>query len=308
MAVAAVRALTEVLKGSSGTRLCASSRQRHSWRAREGICSLTSRALLVAATTMMEVQQELKEASRQLQSFSSAISLASGCELFAHFVTRTFDDIPVRLMRERERVYDLACQRWWLQVFERCKAQLIERGEKFKHKTGLSRQRISAFANAFIRDRNVRRRASLRVLAQEPPRMLTAEVAAGCAGARVLACRTLGADECPSEWQQTIQRARDGIASRQCWVRLAERRQLEYVADAASMHRCSYDMARRLEKAGIPVTLIMDSAVAHFMEKVLARSRETPTLTRARISSHTRVWLRWPAQDRYHAGRSRGCG
>eukprot|EP01094_Clydonella_sp_ATCC50884_P019222 TRINITY_DN3708_c0_g1_i2.p1 TRINITY_DN3708_c0_g1~~TRINITY_DN3708_c0_g1_i2.p1 ORF type:complete len:320 (-),score=106.05 TRINITY_DN3708_c0_g1_i2:249-1208(-) len=100
VAVAAVRALTEVLKSSS-------------------------------ATTMMGVQQELHDASVQLQSYSSAISLQSGCKLFTRFVTRT----------AKESV-----------SFEECKKQLIDRGEQFMQRTATSRQKISSLADPFISD------------------------------------------------------------------------------------------------------------------------------------------------------------
>jgi len=83
------------------------------------------------ATTMYEVQLELKEAAAQLQKCSSSISLSSGCALFTNFVTRTVENI---------------------EDFETCKKRLIERGESFRSKAMLSRSKIGATADRFIHD------------------------------------------------------------------------------------------------------------------------------------------------------------
>jgi len=107
VAVAAVQALTEVLRHSE-------------------------------ASTMMEVQKELKLASSQLVetqhnscSQSQVTSITSGCELFTRFVTRAFLDIP---------------------NFEECKRVLIQRSERFKDMTVGSRLRIAYHAEPFITD------------------------------------------------------------------------------------------------------------------------------------------------------------
>merc|ERR1712137_1282934 len=100
--VAAVQALTEVLRHSK-------------------------------ATTMMEVQRELKEASELLarEHTLRSLTISSGCELFMKFVTRTFLDIP---------------------DFDECKRNLIQRGERFKKMTVMSRLRIANHAETFITD------------------------------------------------------------------------------------------------------------------------------------------------------------
>jgi len=87
------------------------------------------------ANTMMGLEIELKAAADKLKSCKkSSISLASGCELFSRYVTRTSLDIA---------------------EFEQCKSRLIERGEWFAQMSLLSRIQISKLVNRFIRDGQV---------------------------------------------------------------------------------------------------------------------------------------------------------
>ena len=47
---------------------------------------------------MMGLQIELEEAVKAISQVSSSLSLKSGCELFQRYVTRTYLDIPVRII------------------------------------------------------------------------------------------------------------------------------------------------------------------------------------------------------------------
>lgn len=93
------------------------------------------------ATTMMELEIALRAAADCLKQTASSdevssISLTAGCELFLRHVTRCFLEFN---------------------DFEKCKAQLIDRGEVFAQTSLASRNRISELGHNFIRDGMVRR-------------------------------------------------------------------------------------------------------------------------------------------------------
>ncbi|THU55605.1 hypothetical protein C4D60_Mb11t08340 [Musa balbisiana] len=85
------------------------------------------------ATTMMELEIELKKASDALKSWdTTSISLSAGCDLFMRYVTRTsaleYDD------------------------FHAAKLRLIERGEKFGEISLKARRTIAMLGQDFIFD------------------------------------------------------------------------------------------------------------------------------------------------------------
>jgi translation initiation factor eIF-2B subunit alpha len=87
--------------------------------------------------TMMGLQDELKQAAELMMEYSrqhlsrSHIALASGCELFLKYITRTFLEIP---------------------DFEACRQQVLERGERFADVSLAARDRIATSGHAFVRD------------------------------------------------------------------------------------------------------------------------------------------------------------
>jgi translation initiation factor eIF-2B subunit alpha len=106
------------------------------------------------ANTMMGLQMELQEASNIMLSHTmgtdsttiseshensgisllggrSIIPLASGCELFLKYVTRAFLELP---------------------DFKECRAQVLERGERFASISLAARERIADLGQAFIQD------------------------------------------------------------------------------------------------------------------------------------------------------------
>ncbi|KAJ8603156.1 hypothetical protein CTAYLR_004587 [Chrysophaeum taylorii] len=93
------------------------------------------------AATMHGLDEELRSACTELLRADPAmlrgrtrISLASGSELFLRHVTRTFLEF---------------------EDFERCKAELLKRGETFLGRSRDSRERIAALGHAFVRDGSV---------------------------------------------------------------------------------------------------------------------------------------------------------
>ncbi|KAK1263396.1 hypothetical protein QJS04_geneDACA013587 [Acorus gramineus] len=85
------------------------------------------------ATTMMELEIELKKASDSLKSWdTTSISLSAGCDLFMRYVTRTsaleYED------------------------FNAAKSRLIERGEKFGEISLRARRTIAMLSQDFIFD------------------------------------------------------------------------------------------------------------------------------------------------------------
>jgi translation initiation factor eIF-2B subunit alpha len=105
------------------------------------------------ANTMMGLQMELQEASNIMMTHAmrsdsaisasqensgtsllggrSIIPLASGCELFLKYVTRAFLELP---------------------DFKECRAQVLERGERFASISLAARERIADLGQAFIQD------------------------------------------------------------------------------------------------------------------------------------------------------------
>lgn len=87
------------------------------------------------AETMMQLQDELREASEQMMSrFSKSygivrVALESGCELFLKYITRTFLE---------------------LDDFEACKQAILERGQRFQTISLAARDRIATLAAAFV--------------------------------------------------------------------------------------------------------------------------------------------------------------
>lgn len=87
------------------------------------------------ATTMMELQIQLKTAAEHIESFApDVIALSGGCELFIRNVTRSNTEIP---------------------DFEECKAALVARSAYYKDMTVKSRNRIAELGETFIRDGSV---------------------------------------------------------------------------------------------------------------------------------------------------------
>eukprot|EP00538_Stauroneis_constricta_P011813 CAMPEP_0119563326 /NCGR_PEP_ID=MMETSP1352-20130426/23033_1 /TAXON_ID=265584 /ORGANISM="Stauroneis constricta, Strain CCMP1120" /LENGTH=362 /DNA_ID=CAMNT_0007611895 /DNA_START=127 /DNA_END=1215 /DNA_ORIENTATION=+ len=95
------------------------------------------------ATTMMGLQDELKQAKQvMLQDFEdrtslyhnkgrSQIALASGCDLFLKYVTRSFLELP---------------------NFESCRQEVLERGQRFAGMSLAARDRIATVASEFIQE------------------------------------------------------------------------------------------------------------------------------------------------------------
>lgn len=89
------------------------------------------------ATTMMGLQDELIQAREvMLNDMSgtggrSLISLASGCDLFLKYVTRSFLELP---------------------DFEACRQEVVERGERFAGVSLAARDRIAHVAEDFIQE------------------------------------------------------------------------------------------------------------------------------------------------------------
>ncbi|KAL6842093.1 hypothetical protein ACP4OV_028072 [Aristida adscensionis] len=97
------------------------------------IMALTAVIRSSRATTMMELEIELKKASDKLKSSdATSISLSAACDLFMRFVTRTSH-------LEHEK-------------FDAAKSRLIERGEKFGEISLKARKRIAMLSQDFISD------------------------------------------------------------------------------------------------------------------------------------------------------------
>lgn len=87
---------------------------------------------LLAATTIMGLQIELQKAADELKEQRPAgISIASGCELFMRFVTRTALDYS---------------------EYETCKERILERGEFFRDHSTRARTKIATLGAPFLRD------------------------------------------------------------------------------------------------------------------------------------------------------------
>lgn len=90
-----------------------------------------------SANTMMGLQDELKEASQEILDWNSRegnrsnIALASGCELFLRYSTRTFLELT---------------------EFKECRAAILERGQRFAGISLAARDKIARAGHGFIRD------------------------------------------------------------------------------------------------------------------------------------------------------------
>lgn len=88
-----------------------------------------------SANTMMGLQDELKEASDQILEWNSTegsrsnISLASGCDLFLRYSTRTFLELP---------------------DFDACREAILERGQRFAGISLAARDRIASVGHQFV--------------------------------------------------------------------------------------------------------------------------------------------------------------
>ncbi|KAK3139817.1 hypothetical protein QOZ80_5AG0390810 [Eleusine coracana subsp. coracana] len=110
------------------------------WRrkpdAAEAVAAIMALAAVIRssrATTMMELEIELKKASDKLKSWdATSISLSAACDLFMRFVTRTSH-------LEHEK-------------FDAAKSRLIERGEKFGEISLKARKTIAMLSQDFISD------------------------------------------------------------------------------------------------------------------------------------------------------------
>ncbi|CAL4892182.1 unnamed protein product [Urochloa decumbens] len=110
------------------------------WRrkpeAAEAVAAIMALAAVIRssrATTMMELEIELKKASDKLKSWdATSISLSAACDLFMRFVTRTSH-------LEHEK-------------FDAAKSRLIERGEKFGEISLKARKTIAMLSQDFIYD------------------------------------------------------------------------------------------------------------------------------------------------------------
>ncbi|PIA43247.1 hypothetical protein AQUCO_02000584v1 [Aquilegia coerulea] len=110
------------------------------WRKQPDLAEAVAAILALAsvirssqATTMMELEIELKKASDSLKSWdTTSISLTAGCDLFMRYVTRTsaleYED------------------------FSAAKSRLIERGEKFGEISRKARRTIAMLSQDFIFD------------------------------------------------------------------------------------------------------------------------------------------------------------
>jgi translation initiation factor eIF-2B subunit alpha len=83
------------------------------------------------AETMMGLQDELRQASAQMQQQNehSPVALQSGCQLFLKYITRTFLELP---------------------NFEECRQAILERGERLQMMSATARDRIAVQGADFI--------------------------------------------------------------------------------------------------------------------------------------------------------------
>ncbi|CCI50848.1 unnamed protein product [Albugo candida] len=110
------------------------------------IKALTNVIIRSEATTMMQIESELRDAAQELTAFPSAakegsntkflhnqnsIGITASCQLFLRYVTRCFLEFT---------------------DFESCKTQLIERGKLFAETSLASRKKIAQIGHRFICD------------------------------------------------------------------------------------------------------------------------------------------------------------
>ncbi len=83
------------------------------------------------ASTMMELQAYIHSATNTIKAYSHEPSVASGCELFLRFITRTLLEIS---------------------DFDTCRCTLVERAESFVAAAEMSWRKISRLGSSFIPD------------------------------------------------------------------------------------------------------------------------------------------------------------
>lgn len=163
------------------------------------------------SNTMMGLQDELRHATDDMMDYAarhsarvlrgkSYFSMASGCDLFLQYVTRTFLELP---------------------SFDDCISQVLERAERLADVSLSARSRIAAAGRPFLRDGQT-------VLTHGYSRVVV---------------------------ELLVEAARAGARFS---VVVAEGR-----PDAGGA-RMARDLA---EKAGVPATVVLDSAVANVMER-----------------------------------------
>jgi translation initiation factor eIF-2B subunit alpha len=162
--------------------------------------------------TMMGLQKELKLASEEMISFAndpinavllggrSHIALASGCDLFLKYITRSFLETP---------------------DFQACISNILSRGQRFSDISCAARDRIASVGQSFIRP-------GMKILTH--------------GWSRVVSSLLINAAQ-DTHFEIII---------------------LEGRPDAGGAKAASQMYA----KAGIPTTIVLDAAMAYFMEKV----------------------------------------
>lgn len=162
--------------------------------------------------TMMGLQHELKHASEEMIAFAndpinavslggrSHIALASGCDLFLKYITRSFLEVP---------------------DFQKCIENILSRGQRFSDISLAATDRISSVGQSFIRP-----------------------------GMKVL---THG-------WSRVVS---------SLLINAAEETHFEIIILEGRPDASGAKAAAQLyAKAGIPTTIVLDSAMAYVMEKV----------------------------------------
>lgn len=162
--------------------------------------------------TMMGLQHELKLASEEMITFAndpinavllggrSHIALASGCDLFLKYITRSFLEVP---------------------DFQKCIENILSRGQRFSEISLAARDRIASVGQSFIRP-----------------------------GMKVL---THG-------WSRVVS---------SLLINAAEETHFEIIILEGRPDASGAKAAAQLyAKAGIPTTIVLDSAMAYVMEKV----------------------------------------
>eukprot|EP00560_Eucampia_antarctica_P002179 CAMPEP_0197840638 /NCGR_PEP_ID=MMETSP1437-20131217/45720_1 /TAXON_ID=49252 ORGANISM="Eucampia antarctica, Strain CCMP1452" /NCGR_SAMPLE_ID=MMETSP1437 /ASSEMBLY_ACC=CAM_ASM_001096 /LENGTH=394 /DNA_ID=CAMNT_0043450275 /DNA_START=256 /DNA_END=1440 /DNA_ORIENTATION=+ len=193
------------------------------------------------ANTMMGLQDELKQASEVMLGFAhnegnsvllggrSHIALASGCELFLRYVTRCFLELP---------------------DFTACIAQVLERGERFAGISLAARDRIAQVGRSFIQDGQT---------------VLTH------GWSRVVASLLLKASK-RKQFEIIVLEGRPDAsgakAAKIFAVKASKRKQFEIIVLEGRPDASGAKAAKIFADAGIPTTVVLDSAVGYVMERV----------------------------------------
>ncbi|CAH0514631.1 unnamed protein product [Peronospora belbahrii] len=213
------------------------------------IKALTRVILHSEATTMMQMEGELQGAAQQLRTFQAAddqtlttrfhnsIATTAGCQLFLRYVTRCFLEFD---------------------DFDLCRSQLIDRGKLFAETSLSSRQRISDVGHNFIRDGMVSwceftccvpvfHHSSFEIRVQTLNWKLFFRIFG-----TYVEVLTHGKS------RVVIALLREAAKSKNFSV---------FVTEGKST-TSGVGTAKELAQAGIPTTVILDSAVAYYMEQV----------------------------------------